>query len=100
MDESSVTRLIAELRYQPQLIAANLAAWMTAKSLSCTELMDWLSCNAQTLSRLAELKRPEPGPDYEGDVEIIAVSLRLSLTRLHAILDGTTPLELARGEAI
>jgi hypothetical protein len=48
--------------------------------------MQYLNCSSTMLERLALMPRPRPGTDWDDDIEIIAVSLRINHAALRMIL--------------
>lgn len=82
----AVAHLIAAMHDRPDRIASALWAWQRRHQRPAEQLLGLLCCSSATLERLALLPRPRPGDDWEVDVEIIAISLRLRHTGLRAIL--------------
>jgi hypothetical protein len=82
----AVAHLIMALHHRPDRIASALWHWLEQRDWTTRQLADYLGCTAATLERLALVPRPRPGPDWEDDVEIIAVSLQLNHDALRALL--------------
>ena len=82
----AATYLIAAMRDRPDRIAWALWEWLRRASRSTQELAVFLGCTLPALERLALVPRPQPGADWDDDVTIIEISLRLRHGSLRAIL--------------
>lgn len=82
----AATHLIAAMHNRPDRVASALWRWLERDQRTIAQLADYLDCPPSTLGRLAMVKRPQPGPDWDVDVEIIAISLRLPHEALRALL--------------
>jgi hypothetical protein len=77
---------IAALRNRPDRMASALWAWIEHHNATLEQLAAFLGSTDATLERLALVTRPRPGPDWEDDVEIIAISLHLQSAALRTLL--------------
>lgn len=82
----AATYLISAMHDRPDRMASALWIWMIQHQRTAEQLAQHLGCDASVLERLAMVTRPQPGPDWEVDVEIIAISLRLRHSALHDLL--------------
>jgi hypothetical protein len=82
----AATHLIAAKRARPDRVASALWLWLDRHEQTVEQLTAFLDCSPTTLERLAMVRRPQPGPDWEVDVEIIAISLHLRHEALRALL--------------
>jgi hypothetical protein len=82
----AAAHLIMAMRDRPERIASALWDWLQQHSWNTEHLTDYLECATPTLERLALVSRPHPGADWDDDIEIIAVSLRINHAALRAIL--------------
>jgi len=82
----AATYLINAMHDHPDRMASALWLWLQQHQQSARQLADHLGCDAATLERLALAARPQPGADWEVDVEIIAISLRIRHDALRALL--------------
>lgn len=78
--------LITAMHDRPDRIASALWVWLERREQTVEQLAAYLGCSPATLERLALVKRPHPGDDWEVDVEIIAISLKLEHSALRALL--------------
>jgi hypothetical protein len=79
--------LIMAMHDRPDRIASALGDWLQQHDWNTEELIHYLKCSTATLERLALVSRPRPGADWDDDIEIIAVSLRINHTALRVILN-------------
>ena len=77
---------IAALRNRPDRMASALWAWTEQHNATLEQLAAFLDSTSAILERLALATRPRPGPDWEDDVEIIAISLHLRCEALRSLL--------------
>ena len=77
---------IAALRNRPNRMAWALWVWLQSHNATIEQLAAFLGGSGPSLERLALATRPQPGMDWDDDVEIIAISLRLNSTRLRSLL--------------
>jgi hypothetical protein len=82
----AAAHLLMAMRDRPDRMASALWDWLQQYHWTIEQLTAYLDCSTATLERLALVPRPRPGADWEDDVEIIAVSLRLNHDALRAIL--------------
>jgi hypothetical protein len=82
----TATHLIAAMHDRPDRVASALWLWLERHEQAIEQLVEYLDCSPATLERLAMVKRPQPGLDWEVDVEIIAISLRLRHEALRRLL--------------
>jgi hypothetical protein len=82
----SATHLIMAMRDRVDRIASALWDWLQQHEWNSEELTAYLECSSTTLERLALVPRPHPGADWDDDIEIIAVSLRINHSALRTIL--------------
>jgi hypothetical protein len=82
----AATYLIAAMHGRRDRLASALWLWLERHEQTTAQLAEYLTCSPSTLERLAMVRRPLPGPDWDVDVEIIAISLRLSHAALRALL--------------
>src|SRR3954447_14387563 len=88
----AAAHLIMAMRDRPERIASALWDWLQQHSWKTEHLTDYLDCATATLERLALVPLPHPGADWEDDIEIIAVSLRVNHAALRTILgENDTP---------
>ncbi len=87
----AVWHLIMAMRDRSDRIASALLLWIERNDASIAHLADHLGCSAATIERLALLSMPKPGPDWDDDVEIIAISLRIHHEALRELLDTAEP---------
>ena len=85
----AVWHLIMAMGDRTDRIASALLEWTERNDASIEQLAVYLGCNAATLERLALLSMPKPGPDWDDDVEIIAISLRMRHAALRELLLST-----------
>jgi hypothetical protein len=83
----TATYLITAMRDRPDRMASALWAWLQRHNKTSEQLAEFLGCAPATLERLAMAARPHPGDDWEVDVEIIAISLRLRHAALRLLLE-------------
>jgi hypothetical protein len=83
-----VLLLLAALRDRPDCMASAMWAWLGRQHAAVEELAAALDCDIATLEKLAALPLPRSGPDQDGDIEIIAASLRLRHDTLRAVALG------------
>ena len=94
----AATHFIAAMRDRPDRIASALWACLQRHGQSVEDLAATLGCTAQALERLALVPLPQPGIDWDDDVEIIEISLRLRRGALRALLlDDEAPAERELG---
>lgn len=94
----AVTHLIAAMHDRPDRVAWALWSWLQRHRRSTKDLADLLGCGAMTLERLALVPMPCSGDDWDDDVEIIEISLRLHHGALRALLqEDKTPSEREYG---
>ena len=94
----AAAHLIMAMHDRPERIGSALWEWLQWHHWSTGQLTEYLDCTTATLERLALVSRPQPGTDWDDDVEIIAVSLRLDHYALRTILQGAeTPAEREYG---
>src|SRR5689334_17301334 len=84
----AVGHLIMAMHDRSDRIAAALWDWLQQHGWTTRQLAEFLGCTTTTLERLALVARPQDGTDWEDDVEIITVSLRLDHDALRAILQA------------
>jgi hypothetical protein len=82
----AATYLINAMHDRPDRMASALWIWMQQHQRNAEQLAQHLGCDASGLERLAMATRPHIGPDWEVDVEIIAISLRLRHSALRDLL--------------
>src|SRR5262249_19573537 len=82
----AAAHLISAVRDRPDRIASALWGWLQRYNWNTQQLADYLACSTTMLERLALVSRPRPGADWEDDIEIIAIPLRLNHDALRAIL--------------
>jgi hypothetical protein len=82
----AATYLIAAMHDRPDRVASALWLWLERHDQTIEQLAAYLDCSASTLERLALVRRPLAGLDWEVDVEIIAISLRIRHEALRALL--------------
>jgi len=82
----AATYLIAAMHDRRDRLASALSLWLERHEQTAEQLAEYLDCLPSTLERLAMVRRPLPGPDWDVDVEIIAISLRLSHAALSTLL--------------
>jgi hypothetical protein len=78
--------MIAAMCQRPDRVASALWEWLLRHSCPTEKLAGMLGCSASTLERLALVPLPRPGEDWDDDVEIIEISLRLRRGSLRALL--------------
>jgi hypothetical protein len=78
--------LIMAMQDRPDRIASALGDWLQQHEWNTEQLLHVLACSAATLERLALISRPRPGADWDDDIAIIAISLRINHAALRAIL--------------
>jgi hypothetical protein len=83
----AAAHLIMAMRDRPDRIASALWKWLQHYQWDTEQLLAYLTCSVATLERLALVPQPHHGADWEDDIEIIAVSLRLNHAALRAILE-------------
>jgi hypothetical protein len=82
----AATYLITAMHDRQDRLASALWLWLERHEQTTEQLAEYLDCSPSTLERLAMLRRPLPGPDWDVDVEIIAISLQLSHAALRVLL--------------
>ena len=82
----AAAHLILAMRDRPDRCASVLWNWLQRYDWKTEQLTDYLGCSTTTLERLALVPRPRPGSDWDDDIEIIAVSLRINHAALRTIL--------------
>ena len=78
--------LITAMHDRQERIASALWIWLERRKQTVEQLAAFLGCSAPTLERLALIKRPQAGDDWDVDVEIIAISFKLRHAALRALL--------------
>jgi hypothetical protein len=78
--------LIMAMHDRLDRIASALGNWLEHHEWNTELLTQYLECSTATLERLALVPRPRLGADWDGDIEIIAISLHINRTALRAIL--------------
>ena len=78
--------LIMAMQDRPDRIASALGEWLEQHEWNTKLLLHYLTCSTATLERLALVLRPRPGADWDDDIAIIAISLRINHAALRAIL--------------
>ena len=78
--------LIMAMQDRPDRIASALGDWLEQHEWNTELLLHYLTCSTATLERLALVLRPRLGADWDDDIEIIAVSLRINHAALRNIL--------------
>ena len=74
--------LIMAMQDRPDRIASALGDWLQHHEWNTEQLVQYLECSTATLERLTMVPRPRPGADWDGDIEIIAISLHINRTAL------------------
>ena len=82
----TATHLIAAIHDRPDCVASALWLWLERHEQTIEQLAEYLDCPPLALERLAMVRRPQPGSDWDVDVEIIAISLRLPHEALRTLL--------------
>jgi hypothetical protein len=82
----AAAHLIMAMHDRLDRIASALWDWLQQHEWNTKQLTDYLDCTTTTLERLALAPRPRPGADWDDDIEIIAVSLRINHAALRTIL--------------
>lgn len=82
----AATHLIAALHARPDRVASALWFWLERYEQTIEQLTEYLDCSPTILERLAMVRRPQLGPDWDVDVEIIAISLHLRHEALRVLL--------------
>ena len=94
----AATHFIAAMRDRPDRIASALWFWLHRHGRPVEDLAATLGCTAAALERLAMVPLPQPGTDWDDDVEIIEISLRLRRGALRALLlENEAPAERELG---
>jgi hypothetical protein len=82
----AATHMIAAMRERSDRIASALWFWLQQHDCTTKDLAEALDCSLETVERLALVPLPQSGEDWEDDVEIIEISLRLRRGALRALL--------------
>jgi len=94
----TAAHLIMAMHDRLDRIASALWDWLEQHEWNSERLTDYLDCSSATLERLALVTRPQPGADWDDDIEIIALSLHINHAALRAILgENDLPCERAVG---
>ena len=80
--------LIMAMHDHPDRIASALGDWLQQHEWNTEQLIHYLKCSTATLERLALVSRPRLGPDWDDDIEIIAISLQINHAALRMLLSG------------
>ncbi len=82
----TAAHLIIAMHDRVDRIASALWDWLQQHEWNSAQLTEYLNCSSVTLERLAFVTRPQPGADWDDDIEIIAVSLHINHAALRTIL--------------
>jgi hypothetical protein len=82
----AAAHLIMAMHERHDRIASALWNWLQRHEWNTEQLTDFLGCSTATLERLALVLLPRLGADWDDDIEIIAVSLRINHAALRMIL--------------
>jgi hypothetical protein len=79
-------------------LASAIATFQEVRALDDGQLLQYLGCSKQTLSRLRLCRRPDAdSPEFQSDVRRIADTFAIDLTSLLSLLRETASVDAMRG---